>query len=92
MQPEVSRPGPVVEVVWSDIATSIGWQEHAELEVAKTGPFVTCLSVGYLVANEPDRVIIVQSISSDEAHAERTVIPKAVVRSIRKIAARRPRK
>jgi hypothetical protein len=92
MQPALHRPGPVVEVTWSDIATSIGWQEREELERDKTADFTTCLSVGYLVANEPDRVIIVQSISTDQAHAERTVIPKAVVRSIRKIAARRPRK
>ena len=80
----LQRPGPVVEVEWLDTETMMGWRERGELDLARTAPLLRWLSVGYLVADEADRVDIVQSITAD-AHSERTVIPKAVVRKIRRV-------
>jgi hypothetical protein len=81
---ELVPPGPVVEVWWVDTETSVGWRDHAELKMARTGPLMLCCSVGYLVEDNHDRVIIIQSFS-ETSHAERTIIPKAVVTKIVKV-------
>lgn len=74
----LDRPGPIVEIEWSDIETTVGWRSKEELDKVKTEPMAPCISVGYLVADEDDRVVIVQSATSD-SHSERTVIPKSVI-------------
>lgn len=70
---------PVVIVTWVDAATENGWTDTDEAH-----DFVPpqCLTLGYLVADKPDHLVLAQSHGGDEM-GNRWTIPKGMVRDVR---------
>lgn len=69
----------LVEVIWDDAAgLKDGWKN-------KTDPLepYLALSVGFLVADEPDHIIIAQDTDDHGGHNGRTQIPKGMVKKMK---------
>lgn len=74
----------LVLVEWDDIVTDGGWKPRsAPLELAK------CFSVGVLIEDRKDAIVIAQSKASfdDGAHcvSDRCIIPKGCIKRMRKL-------
>lgn len=82
--PALKRPGqpyPMVEVWWDDAS---GLRHGWELEVEKVD-LVVVLSVGFLVHQTADHIIIAMDVSPDGEHNSRSQIPKGMVKKIKVI-------
>lgn len=78
---------PIVEIVWKDACTGGGWSDprtYVEKEV-----LATCRSVGYLLDESRERVLLVQSQGERTGNvADSIAIPKANILSRRTLARR----
>ena len=69
----------VVEVWWDDAAgLRHGWMDRTE----KVRPQMV-ISLGFLVVDEEDHIIIAQDTDADGAHNGRTQIPRGMVKKMR---------
>lgn len=81
--PAVKRPGPLVEVEWMDTLTTIGWQDDHDLQELLAGePGWPCITVGYLITQGPDRIVLCSTASAGLGKSEVTVIPRGCVKRI----------
>lgn len=76
---------PLVEVLWDD-ATHLeyGWKtdEEFKTEVLKRE---MVMSVGFLVAEAPEHIVLAMDVDKDGQHNQRGQIPRAMVKHIRVI-------
>lgn len=68
-------PFPLVEVQWKDAQTTHGWESEDEhvFEV----PVVT--TIGFLIKENEDGLVIASTVGSDKTHNSRITIPKGMV-------------
>ena len=74
---------PLVIVTWVDAATDNGWTDTDEAHDF-TPP--ECMTVGYLLADKPDHVVLAQSHGGDEM-GNRWTIPRGMISLIRTLGA-----
>ena len=72
-------PFPVVEVTWLDAGTSHGWEDEAELEAK---PFEV-MTVGFLIRDLPDCVMIASTACPEKTCNSRITIPRGMVKDMR---------
>jgi hypothetical protein len=69
----------LVEVIWDDAAgIKDGWTAKHE----KVEPYIA-LSVGFLIKDEGDHILIAQDTDGDGQHNGRTQIPRGMVKKIK---------
>ncbi len=82
MSKKLKRPEQyytMVEVWWDDAAgLRHGWMDRTEKPKAQM-----VLSVGFLIVDEPEHIIIAQDTDDGGAHNGRTQIPRGMVKNIR---------
>lgn len=79
----------IVEVRWQDASTRSMWgsaEEYASHGVAE------CISVGYLLRNGKDKIVVVQTQADDAACNSAIAIPASWIRSIRLLTPKPPTK
>jgi len=69
------KPPPIVEVQWVDSFTKDGWQAHGTRN-AETGE---CWSVGYLLKQDDEKIVLCGSWSVTEHMSETTIHRGAIV-------------
>ena len=75
-----------VEVTWLDPHASGGWRAPDD-ELDRAVP-LTCTSVGYLLRQDEERLVLVQSSADDQGDelvADSLAIPAAVIRKVRRL-------
>lgn len=75
-----------VEVEWEDSMSTSGWaptDKHNELSQD-----LRCISIGYVIADTKDRVILAQSQSTHGSAADTISIPRSAVRRVSKVVTR----
>lgn len=74
---------PLVEVIWDD-ATSLsqGWKNKDEFAKEELVPEIV-LSVGFVVKETDDHLILAMDTDSDGDHASRSQIPKGMIKKIK---------
>lgn len=79
---KVKRPKqlyPLVEIVWDDAAgLRHGWTAKEE----KLEPYI-CLSVGFLIRETEDHILIAQDTDGDGSHNGRSQIPRGMVKKLK---------
>lgn len=70
---------PIVRVVWQDITAYDDWRDKDT-----PSPMLTIESIGYLLENKKDRIVIAASIS-EETTGNLMVLPPSVVKSITRL-------
>lgn len=77
----------IVEVVWADSEHFADWSKLSD--VLEDQGSLDCKSVGYLIADKEDRMILATSISVDEIYEESVsaylTIPKAAISSVKEL-------
>lgn len=78
---------PLVQVEWEDITNAAYWSEYMNVYEWKEFEFDhMCSSVGYLIKDTPDYIILSAQITKDSKNlAMATRIPKGVIKSIMKL-------
>lgn len=73
----------LVEVIWDD-ATSLsqGWKEREDFDKEEIKPEIV-LSVGFLVKQSDDYLILAMDTDGDGDHASRSQIPMGMVRKLK---------
>lgn len=76
---EQGKDFPVVIVTWIDAATDNGWTDTDEAH-----DFVPpeCMTIGYLVADKPDHLVLAQTHGGNEM-GNRWTIPRGMVTKVR---------
>lgn len=70
---------PMVEVIWDDAAgLRHGWMDRDEVPKPQLA-----LSVGFLIVDDPQHIIIAQDTDGDGGHNGRSQIPRGMVKRIR---------
>ena len=81
-RPKLKRPTqcyPQVECWWDDAAgLRHGWMDRTEKPKAQM-----VISVGFLIVDEGDHIIIAQDTDADGAHNGRTQIPRGMVKNLK---------
>ena len=75
---DVRNTCPIVQVTWLDPAGKSGWTDLEGLAEAKP---VTCTTVGWLITDTPDNIVVVASLGASDG-ADSTTIPRACVVAI----------
>jgi len=79
---KIKRPKqhyPLVEVIWDDAAgLRHGWEDKTTTPSPQTA-----LSVGFLIIDSPDHIVIAQDTDADGSHNGRTQIPRGMVKQIK---------
>jgi hypothetical protein len=82
----VKRPWqtfPLVEVVWDDAAAMThGWKTKEEFDKESVIPELM-LSVGFLIKETPDHIIIAMDVDRDGGSNQRSQIPRSMVKKIK---------
>lgn len=76
------RKRPLVLVEWEDSCTYHSWREEKETDDVK--PMI-CYSVGWKVKAPKGKLMIASSRNSVDECADRTAIPKANIKSIKRL-------
>lgn len=82
MPKKIKRPWQcfdLVEVIWDDAAGL----RHGWLAIADTVVPQLALSVGFLIKDTPDHIIIAQDTDADGGHNGRSQIPRGMVKNIK---------
>ena len=73
-----------VQVEWDDSTTLSGWNTKDSLDRKPTD--LRCISVGWLVSQSKDRIVVSSSATSDfEAFNTPMSIPRSAIRRMRKV-------
>lgn len=79
---KIKRPEqhyPLFEIWWDDAAgLRHGWMDRTEQPKPQM-----VISVGFLIVDEPDHIIIAQDTDETGAHNGRTQIPRGMVKKMR---------
>ena len=81
-QKKIKRPFqhyPLVEIIWDDAA---GLKDGLKATREMPDPYIA-LSVGFLVRESNDHIIIAQDTDEEGSHNGRTQIPRGMVKSIK---------
>jgi len=76
--PPPPTPRKIVIVVWKDIITRADWVGDRDAVINEMYP-MPCVTVGWLLLDTEEFVIVVDSASKDRDYGGVSVIPKAVV-------------
>ena len=68
-----------------DIYTALGWQDGADLDQLQNGELFPCITLGYLLAEKGDRIVLCSSVNIEDFCAEITVIPRGCVKRIHRL-------
>jgi hypothetical protein len=84
----VKRPAqkyPLVEVWWDDAThLELGWKTAEEFKAEVLQPEIV-MSVGFLIAETPDHVVIAMDVDKEGQHNQRGQIPRSMVKRMRVI-------
>ncbi len=72
-------PYPLVEVRWLDAQTSHGWEDQTEVD--SEVPVVT--TVGFLLKETEESIVIASSVGQDKTHNSRITIPTGMIKDRR---------
>ena len=72
---------PLARVTWKDAPTRSGWLDKAECLSWALGPVMEATSVGYVVRDDEDCIVIVPNMAEDE-FGDVTKIPRGMVLSV----------
>lgn len=74
---------PLVEVIWDDASTLAGtWKSKEEFEKEPLTPQLM-LSIGFLIKETDDYIVIAMDLDNEGGHASRSQIPKGMVKKMR---------
>ena len=73
----------LIEVEWDDISGSSDWDD---IKKDYTDIVHHCKSVGWRLKSNRKILVIASTITSKERCCDRTVIPRGVIKSIRKVS------
>lgn len=73
---------PLVEVEWTDSTASGGWRS---VEAYQKNTTSVVRSAGYRIKNSRKEVLLVQSLDDREGCADSLIIPRVLIRSMRKM-------
>ena len=67
-------------VHWLDPAGTAGWRSLSE---SQAYPMARCVTAGWLITDEPERIVLASSVNVDEGDcADLTTLPRACIVSI----------
>jgi len=72
----------LIEVEWDDISGGSSWDD---VERDYTDDLVHCKTLGYKLKSNKKTLVIASTITEKERCCDRTVIPRSVITSIRRI-------
>lgn len=75
------RPGPIVEVEWSDSTGRDGW--HSPEEAVENLDKMQCLAAGYLVADDERGIVLALGHGALDQHLSSMAIPRHAIVSVR---------
>lgn len=74
---------PLVECIWDDAsAMTHGWKTKEEFDKESVIPELM-LSVGFLIKETPDHIIIAMDVDRDGGSNQRSQIPRSMVKKIK---------
>ena len=74
---------PLVEIIWDDASTLTGtWKSKEEFEKEPLTPQLM-LSVGFLIREDEDYIVVAMDLDNEGGHASRSQIPKGMVKKVR---------
>lgn len=83
---KIKRPKqtyPLVEVVWDDAAAlTHGWKSKEEFEKESIVPELM-ISVGFLLKETADHIIIAMDVDRDGGSNQRSQIPRAMIKLVK---------
>lgn len=79
----------LVIVEWDDISTQHGWNTPVEMHSFKP---MHCISVGFLLADEPHQLLLCSGYADDGDMADVTSIPKGTILKVTYIGERKNEK
>jgi len=83
---KLKRPAqkyPLVEVLWDDAThLELGWKTAEEFKAEALHPEIV-MSVGFLIAETPDHVVIAMDVDKEGQHNQRGQIPRSMVKRMR---------
>jgi hypothetical protein len=79
-------PGPIVEVVWVDSTGDGQWHQPEEAEALLTK--MDCLSVGYLLHDTPEGIVVSQGTGAMGMRLGSMAIPRQAILSIERVTER----
>ena len=72
-------------VTWDDIVTRADWVGDRETVIEEMKP-MRCVSIGFLIVDNDEIVLLADTVSKDKDFSGLTVIPKPVVKEIIDVA------
>lgn len=76
----------IVYIQWRDAYLREGWHSEKDMEEVLRSPVWVVESIGWLIDRNDDRIIICQSVSSNQSYAEILKIPVEAVIDFRILA------
>jgi len=74
---------PLVEVLWDDAThLELGWKTQEEF-TKEGGSFEIVMSVGFLVRETDNHVVLAMDVDREGQHNQRGQIPRAMIKSMR---------
>mgnify|MGYP001586204520 CR=1 FL=1 len=73
---------PLIEVEWDDIVGQNSWDD---LGKDYTSDRITCKTVGWRLKSNRKTIVIASTISKGALCTDRTVIPRSVIKSMRRL-------
>lgn len=68
-------PFPLIQVEWKDAQTGHGWEHEEDLSIE----IPVVITVGFLIKENDDGVLIASSVGTDRHSNARIVIPKGMI-------------
>lgn len=84
-KPPSPTPRKIVAVTWDDIVTRADWVGDRETVIEEMKP-MRCVSIGFLIVDNDEIVLLADTVSKDKEFSGLTVIPKPVVKEIIEVA------
>jgi len=84
MTEPMNKPGPpivprkVVVVLWKDILARADWVGDRQEVIEQVKP-MQCVTVGWVLVDNDDYILLTDTVSKDKDYGGVTVIPKGVV-------------
>lgn len=76
---KLARKRRWVIVEWMDAQTLAGWSDAIE------APIAGCVTMGFLIKRTRDKLIIAPTLGTQNVAADRTVIPRGMILSMRDV-------
>ena len=72
----------LIEIEWDDISGGSSWDDT---DKDYTGDLIRCKTIGWQLKSNRKTLVVASTITSKDRCCDRTVIPKSVVKSIRRL-------